>query len=89
MKKILWSAATTVATIASAASMRRVLTAVWPGKETPPLNPADRSISWTEAVGWAALSGLGAGMARMLSRRAAATGWKRAFGEEPPGVQTA
>lgn len=89
MKQILWSAASAVSAMVAAVFVRKLVAAIWPGDETPPLNPADRSIGWQQALGWAALSGLGAGVARTMSRRVAAAGWQRAFGEDPPGMEVA
>ncbi len=89
MKQVLWSVASALSAMVAAMFVRKMVAAIWPGEETPPLNPADRKIGWQQALGWAALSGLGAGVARTMSRRVAAAGWEAAFGETPPGVEAA
>lgn len=40
------------------------------------------------AVGWAALSGLSVGAARVLSRKGATAAFEKVYGESPPGVET-
>lgn len=71
----------------AAIAMRKLVAAVWPGRHTPPLNPADRRIDWGEALTWALVSGIGAGVARLVSMRAAASGWEKATGKAPPGIK--
>lgn len=89
MKKAAWNGLTTLSAIGGATLARQIATKLWRGSEDPPLNPADRRVDWREAMLWAVLSGLGAGIMRMLSRRATAAGWEKVVGETPPGVATA
>ncbi|MEL7155465.1 MAG: DUF4235 domain-containing protein [Actinomycetota bacterium] len=89
MKKLLWQAVASLAGIAAASAARKLVAASWPGAASPPLNPADRRIDWREALGWAVASGIGAGVARLVSRRAAARGWEAAMGATPPGITDA
>ncbi len=70
----------------AAIAARKALGVVWPGAHTPPLNPADRSVNWGEAVAWAVSSGIGAGLGRLVSKRLAAGGWEKATGNPPPGL---
>ncbi len=86
MKRLLWTATASAAGMAAAVAARKLTSAVWPGSADPPLDPADRKVSWQQALGWAMLSGVSAGVARMVSRRAAAAGWEQAFNESPPSV---
>lgn len=72
----------------AAIAARKLVGAVWPGRHDPPLNPADRRIDWSEALAWAVASGIGAGVARVVSKRVSAAGWERALGDTPPGVRT-
>lgn len=69
---------------------RQLLQALWskfaPSDHEPPLNPADRRISWPEAVIWAIAAGVGAGLGRLVAERAAAAGWEAATGSAPPGI---
>jgi hypothetical protein len=87
---LLWKAVSTGSGVLGAVITRRLLQAVWPGGDElpgPPYNPADRRIPWTTAIQWAIGAGVGAGLARVLSQRAAAAGWEKATGSPPPGVR--
>ncbi len=71
-----------------AVAARKAATAAWSrlSDRNPPVNPADRTISWGSALGWALVAGLAAGVARVVARRGAAAGWQSVTGEAPPGV---
>lgn len=87
-----WKAVSTVAGIAGAMATRKLTSAAWKAVSSsdaePPLNPADRRISWGEAVQWAIAAGVGAALGRLVSQRVAAAGWEAATGDPPPGVKT-
>lgn len=78
-------AATTVASILA----HRALVAAWTAStgKPPPPNPAHPDVSLGEAVAWAALSGVGLGLARMISSRKAADYYRRTTGHLPPNLQ--
>ncbi len=87
--ELLWKALTTGAAIAAGIAARNVATAGWKkaaGGE-PPVNPADPTTSWGEAVGWTVLVGALVGLARLFARRSAAELWERQAGSRPPGLQ--
>ena len=87
-----WKAVSTLAGVAGAVGTRKLTAAVWSAFSSssaePPLNPADRRISWSEGVQWAIAAGVGAGLGRLVSQRVAAAGWESATGSPPPGVKT-
>lgn len=87
-----WKVVSTASGLAVGVAVRALLNKVWgavsPSELEPPLNPADRRITWPEALAWAAAAGAGVGVARLVSDRLAATGWQLATGEPPPGVDT-
>lgn len=87
-----WKAASTLAGVAGAVAARRLTSALWSmfssSDAEPPLNPADRRISWAESLQWAVAAGVGAGVARLVSMRVAAAGWESATGSPPPGIRT-
>ncbi|MCK9900859.1 hypothetical protein CC117_11770 [Parafrankia colletiae] len=56
-------------------------------KSDPPKNPVDPDTAWSEAIVWAAVSGLAVGLGRLAAERTAARGWVRATGSLPPGMQ--
>ncbi|WP_462186961.1 DUF4235 domain-containing protein [Frankia sp. CcWB2] len=82
--KIVGGGATALAGMAAS----RVVSALYRKvrKSDPPANPADPDTAWTEAVAWAAISGLAIGIGRLAAERAAARGWARATGSPPPGM---
>lgn len=87
MQKYVWKLMVLVSGALASMAIRRLVAALWPGE--PPRNPDDESTSLSGAVGWAALSGLSAGAARVLSRKGATAAFEKVYGESPPGVQTA
>jgi len=48
-------------------------------------DPNSARFSWPDAVVWAAAAGVGLGIAKVMSARLAAMGWRAATGELPPG----
>ncbi len=73
----------------AAMAIRRVLASLWPGPSDAPVNPADRRSTWTEAVAWAIVSGVGAGVARTVARRGAAEVWEDEPVAAAPDAETA
>ena len=57
--------------------------------DDPPKNPAAPGTAWSEALIWAAASGLAVAAARLLAARGAAATWKSLAGKLPPGVEEA
>jgi Protein of unknown function (DUF4235) len=64
---------------------QRLLEAMWKTarSDTPPV-PADRRSSWADALSWAVATGVGAGVARLVAIRTAATVWEATVHEPPP-----
>ena len=85
-----WKAVSSVAGVVGAVATRKLTNAVWSAfsssSSEPPLNPADRQVSWPEALQWAVAAGVGAGIGRLVSQRVASAGWESATGTTPPGV---
>lgn len=88
MRSSVWKIISLGSGVLAAVGARKLLAAVWPGSHTPPLNPADRRIRWSEALAWGVASGVGAGVGRVVSKRTAAAAWQRTTGTTPPGLQT-
>ncbi len=88
---IAWKALSWTAAVGAAWAGRKAATALWSevAETEPPVNPADRSVSWAEAAGWATIAGLTAAVARVLARRGAAAAWEGVTGEQPPELNTA
>ena len=55
--------------------------------DEPPENPAARSVSWGEAIGWTLVTGVVVALMRLLAERGAASGWKKVRGQYPPGLE--
>jgi len=74
---------------ASAFATRRAIRAAWKGVKggEPPSNPAARSTSWPEAIGWAAASGVALAVARLVAQRGAAAAWKAKTGSYPRALE--
>ncbi len=73
MNNILWKAIVAIATTGAAWAARKAATGVWSqvSDTEPPPNPEDPDVTWKSAMGWAALAGVTAGVARVLARRGA------------------
>lgn len=86
MQKIVWKGMVLVSGALASMAVRRLTETVWPGE--PPRNPEDRNTTIREALGWAALSGMMAGAARVASRKGSTVAYEKLFDESPPGVAT-
>lgn len=89
MESFSWKALSLLTGALAAIAVRNLVSMVWPGSKEPPLNPADRRIDWTDAMVWGVASGVGAGVARVVSKRTAAKAWEKATGHPPPGIEPA
>ena len=89
---VAWKLISTGTGVLSGILVRQAIGLAWKtlthGREDPPLNPADRRISWAEGLQWAVATGIGVGIARLVSDRLAARGWEAATGHAPPGLET-
>jgi len=88
MKKLTYNALSTVAGIAAAIVARKIVSTLWRSDTEPPLNPADRRTSWSEALAWGVATAIGAAVARVVALRGTSAGWEKMTGETPPGVAT-
>lgn len=89
VSKLAWKTIGLVSGVLAASVTRKVLDKTWQrarGGE-PPRNPASATTSWGEAVAWAAASGVAVAVARLLTARATAAGWRKATGALPPGLE--
>lgn len=81
-----YRALSTVAAIGAGILVRNLVSRVWTHTtgEEPPANPADPSVAWRQALGWAVATGAAVGVARVLGRRLAAGAWTKASGKSAP-----
>lgn len=87
MEKTVWKAVTIGAGVLAGVLMRKGLQAAWRSTRhaDPPSDPYQPA-GWGEALSWAAASGVGVGVARLVAARGAAAGWSKAMGAPPPGI---
>ncbi len=85
-KKYGWKVVTVGLGATAAFVTQRALEVVWKALRgsTPPKVAADRDSSWVDALSWAAATGVGVGVARLLAVRTAATVWEATVHEPPP-----
>lgn len=88
-KRALWKIVGTLSGLAAGMATKSVLRTVWKRVRggDPPTNPAAPGTSWTEAVLWAASSGVAMAVTRMVAQRGAAEAWKKELGSYPPGLE--
>lgn len=88
-KHIHWLATGAAATLAAFA-VRNALENTWNhflhDEDDTPENPADDDVSWSEALAFAALSGLLVGVTRVIARRGATAALHAYLGHEPEGT---
>ncbi|MGY1840482.1 MULTISPECIES: DUF4235 domain-containing protein [unclassified Modestobacter] len=67
---------------------RKLITAAWSKTRggPPPKNPAAPGVSWGDALGWAAVSGVMVALGRLLGNRGATALYQKLTGELPPGI---
>jgi NADPH:quinone reductase-like Zn-dependent oxidoreductase len=89
-RRLLWKAVGSVSGIAAGSATRALLRAVWRRTRggDPPTNPASPSTRWSEALIWAAASGIAMAVTRLVAQRGAAEAWKARSGSYPPGLET-
>jgi hypothetical protein len=87
----MWKLVSTVTGLLGGLLARKLIRATYQAirKDTAPATPFDPTnprFSWPDALLWAAAAGVGLGIAKVMSARLAAVGWKAATGTLPPGV---
>ena len=85
-----WKAVALGAGAASAFVTRRLLQVGWRATKggDPPSNPAAKSTTWPDAVGWAVASGVALAVTRLVAQRGAAEAWRAVKGSYPEGLDT-
>ncbi len=83
-----WLALATGSALIAGFAARNLLKATWRvfSDDDPPLNPEAHDTEWSEAVAWAVMTGVVAGVARLVARRGMAATWKSVTGARPPGL---
>ena len=89
--KIGWKIVALSFAVPTGIAMRKALETAWrkTKHDDPPKNPAAPGTEWSEALMWAAASGVAVAVSRMVAARGAAATWKSLTGKLPPGVEDA
>jgi NADPH:quinone reductase-like Zn-dependent oxidoreductase len=89
-RRLLWKAVGSLSGVAAGSATRALLRAVWRRTKggDPPTNPASPSTRWSEALIWAAASGVAMAVTRLIAQRGAAEAWKASTGSYPAGLET-
>lgn len=71
-------------------AVRKVLDRMWMSTrgDAPPKNPAAPGTNWTEALAWAAATGIAVSVGRLFAARGAAATYKKLTGRLPPGLES-
>jgi NADPH:quinone reductase-like Zn-dependent oxidoreductase len=86
----MWQAAGAVTGLVSGLVTRKLLNSGWrrlKGSD-PPTNPASPRTRWSEALMWAAASGVAIAVARLVAARGAAEAWRATTGHYPEGLES-
>jgi Protein of unknown function (DUF4235) len=89
--KIGWKIVAAAFAIPTGIAVRKAIETGWrkTKHDDPPKNPAAPGTEWSEALMWAAVSGIAVAAARLVAARGAAATWKSLTGKLPPGVEDA
>ena len=87
--KIGWKVVAAAFAVPMGIAVRKALETGWrkAKHDDPPKNPAAPDTGWSEALAWAALSGIAVAAARLVAARGAAATWKSLTGQLPPDVE--
>jgi len=87
--KVGWKVTGLMFAIPAGIAARKAMDVAWrkARHSDPPANPAAPGTTWTEALLWAAVSGVAFAAARMVAARGAAATWRSLTGGLPPGLE--
>lgn len=88
--RLLWKALGSFSGAVAGWTTRSLLRAGWKRARggDPPANPASPSTAWSEALIWAAASGVAIAVTRLVAQRGAAEAWKATTGQYPAGMES-
>jgi hypothetical protein len=68
---------------------RKLVERIWVASGADrPRRASDRGVQWADAIGWAALTGIGMAIADLVTRKGAEEAYRTLIGLEPPTVKT-
>ena len=85
-RDLAWTIVASGTALAMGFAARQALKGSWrlATGEDPPENPAERDVSWGQALAWAGASAAVVAVSRLLARRGATAGWEHIVGARPP-----
>ena len=85
-KDHLWTIVASGSALALGAAARWALRGSWrlATGDDPPENPAERNVTWGQAMAWAGASAAVVAVSHLIARRGATAGWERVVGARPP-----
>jgi NADPH:quinone reductase-like Zn-dependent oxidoreductase len=88
--RMLWKAVGSLSGVAAGGATRALLRAGWRRTQggDPPANPAAPGTAWSEALIWAAASGVAIAVTRLVAQRGAAEAWRATTGRYPAGMES-
>ena len=89
--KLGWKIVAAAFAVPTGIAVRKAIESGWrkTKHDDPPKNPAAPGTEWSEALMWAAVTGIAVATARLVAARGAAATWKSLTGKLPPGVEDA
>jgi Protein of unknown function (DUF4235) len=89
--RIGWKIVAAVFAVPMGIAVRKAMESGWrkTRHDDPPKNPAAPGTDWSEALAWAAVSGIAVAAARLVAARGAAATWKSLTGKLPPDIEEA
>jgi len=85
VKKYSWSILSTLIAMGTSMILKKSLEKGWEktAKRKAPKNPKENGIDWSEAIAWAAVSGLVVSLAKLATTKLTHDGWEKLLGENP------
>ena len=85
---VAWKVVATGGAMVATILTKKVVGGAWKAATggDPPSHPENPDTTWTQALAWAMLTGAVAGAVKLVITRNAATSWRSATGELPPGL---
>lgn len=89
-RDLIWKVVGALTGMVAGVLARTVLKASWRSVKgtNPPTNPAAPSTTWTEAIAWAAASGVAIAVMKLVAQRGAAEAWRKKTGAYPRSLET-
>lgn len=86
MEKLAWKLVAGLAGATAVLVVNKTLNGIWARvrPDPPPENPADPETGWVDGLIWAAATGIGMGVGKVVAQRGAALAWTRATGRVAP-----